>query len=77
VKTYEVKITRQARDHLREIKSYIADELLAPEAAANTIVRLKKEIKGLSTMPGGIKLTDEEPWRSEGIQKLNKKVGRL
>lgn len=68
--TYTVRITRQARDHLRGIKAYITDELLAPEAANSTIARLKKEIKSLSTMPERIKLTDEEPWRSEGIHRM-------
>ncbi len=68
--TYTVRITRQARDHLRGIKAYITDELLVPEAANSTIARLKKEIKSLSTMPERIKLTDEEPWRSEGIHRM-------
>lgn len=73
MKTYTVRITRQARDHLRGIKAYITDELLAPEAANNTIARLKKEIKSLSKMPERIKLTDEEPWRSEGIHRMRVK----
>lgn len=68
MKTYTVRITRQARDHLRAIKSYIANELFAPEAANNTIAILKKEIKSLYQMPERIKLTNEEPWRSEGIR---------
>lgn len=70
MRTYTVRITRQAREHLRGIKSYIANELLAPDAASNTIAALKKEIKGLAQMPERIKLTEEEPWRSEGIRWL-------
>ena len=73
MKTYTVKITRQAREHLRGIKRYIAEELLAPDAAKNTIAALKKEIKSLSSMPERIKLTDEEPWRSEGVHCLRVK----
>lgn len=68
MRTYTVRITRQAREHLRGIKSYIANELLAPDAANNTIAALKKEIKGLAQMPERIKLTEEESWRSEGIR---------
>ncbi|MBR6484838.1 MAG: type II toxin-antitoxin system RelE/ParE family toxin, partial [Clostridiales bacterium] len=68
MKTYSVRITRQARDQLFSIKSYITNELAAPKAASNTIAILKKEIKSLSQMPERIKLTDEEPWRSEGIR---------
>lgn len=70
MRTYTVRITRQAREHLRGIKSYIANELLAPDAANNPIAAMKKEIKGLVQMPERIKLTEEEPWRSEGIRWL-------
>lgn len=70
MKTYTVRITRQAREHLRGIKKYITDELLAPDAAKNTIAALKREIKSLSQMPERIKLTEEEPWRSEGIHRM-------
>lgn len=73
MKTYTIRITRQAREHLRSIKAYITNELLAPEAADNTISRLKKEIKSLSRMPERIKLTEEEPWRSEGIHRMRVK----
>ncbi len=73
MKSYSVRITRQAREHLRGIKSYIANELLAPEAAANAIAGLKKGIKNLSTMPERIKLTEEEPWRSQGIHRMRVK----
>ena len=32
---YEVKVTRQAMEQMREIVHYISKELLAPEAAEN------------------------------------------
>jgi len=70
VKVYTIRITRQAREHLRGIKKYIEEELLAPVAAQNTLTVLKKEIRSLSEMPERIKLTDEEPWRSEGIHRM-------
>ena len=73
MKTYTVRITRQAREHLRGIKKHIAEELLAPEAAKNTIAAIKKEIKSLDKMPERIKLTEEEPWRSEGIHRMRVK----
>lgn len=47
--------------------NYITNELLAPDAAQNTIAVLRNEIKSLSYMPERIKLTNEEPWHSEGI----------
>ncbi len=73
MKTYKVRITRQARNQLKEIKAYITDVLRAPKAANNTISILKKEIKSLSEMPERIKLTEEEPWRSEGIHQMRVK----
>ena len=73
MKTYTVRITRQAKEHLRGIKDYITNELLAPDAANNTIAVLKKAIKELDTMPERVKLTEEEPWRSEGVHRLRVK----
>ena len=73
MKTYTVRITRQAREHLRGIKKHIAEELLAPDAAKNTIAAIKKEIKSLDKMPERINLTEEEPWRSEGIHRMRVK----
>lgn len=73
MKTYTVRITRQAREHLRGIKKHIEEELLAPDAAKNTIAAIKKEIKSLERMPERIKLTEEEPWRSEGVHRMRVK----
>ncbi len=73
MKTYTVKITRQAREHLRSIRKYISEDLLAPDSAINTMAALKKEIESLSVMPERIRLTDEEPWRSEGIHQMRVK----
>ena len=74
MKSYTVRITRQAREHLRSIKKYIAEELLVPDAARNTIAVLKKEIQSLAIMPERIKLTEEEPWRSEGVHRMRVKM---
>lgn len=73
MKSYTIRITRQAREHLRKIKAYIANELLAPDAAENTMAILKREIKSLSQMPERIKLTEEEPWHSKGIHRMRVK----
>ena len=73
MKTYTVKITRQAREHLSGIKRYIEEELLSPDAARNMIATLRKEISSLSKMPKRVKLTDEEPWRSEGVHRMRVK----
>ena len=65
---YEVRITLQAQAHLREIRDYIAQKLLAPEAAKNTVQRLGTVMASLSQMPQRVPLIEEEPWRSEGVR---------
>ncbi len=57
---YGIRITRQARDHLREIRRYIEMELLAPIAAKNTIAVIKAEMQSLKEMPSAIHLTPEQ-----------------
>ena len=65
---YEVRITLQAQAHLREIRDYIAQKLLAPEAAKNTVQRLGTVMASLSQMPKRVPLVEEEPWRSEDVR---------
>lgn len=66
---YRIRITRQAREHLREIRRYIEKELLAPMAAKNTIAAIKSEMLSLNTMPGRIHLTPEQPWYDLGVHR--------
>lgn len=73
MKKYTIRITRQAREQLRQIKRYIEEILLAPDAARDTITVIKNEIITLEKMPDRIKLTEEEPWRSEGIHRMRVK----
>ena len=70
---YRIRITRQAADHLREIRTYIERELLSPIAAKNTIAAIKAEMLSLSDMPFRIRLTPEEPWKSQGIRRTKVK----
>ena len=39
---YEIRITRQAREQLREIRRYIEKELLSPIAARSTMQGVRK-----------------------------------
>ena len=66
---YRIRITRQARDHLREIRRYIEYKLLAPIAAKNTIAAIKAEMQSLTHMPDRIHLTPEQPWHNQGIRR--------
>ena len=70
---YSIRITRQARDHLREIRRYIEKELLSPMAAKHTIAAMKAEMQSLGNMPHRIHLTPEEPWRTVGVRRTRVK----
>ena len=50
---------------LREIYSYIANELLVPETAAAQLGRIRKEVRSLDFMPARYALVDWEPWHSQ------------
>lgn len=67
---YEVKITTYALWQMREIVGYISATLQSPENAARWLDAVKKEMASLSSMPARIPLTEEEPWRSQGVHKM-------
>ena len=67
---YAIKITHQAQEQMREIASYISEELKAPDAALHLLDILENAITSLAQMPQRIALTEEEPWRSNGIHKM-------
>ena len=59
---YKIRITRQAREHLRYIRNYIEYELFAPIAAKHTIAAIKTKMQSLKNMPGRMHLTPEQPF---------------
>ena len=69
-KTYNVKITSQAQEQIQEIMHYIAQELKAPDAALHMLDVLEDSFTSLTHFPQRIALTDEEPWRTNGIHRL-------
>lgn len=62
--TYSVLYSPEAKDDLREIYSYIAFELEAPDTAQGQVNRIRKEIRSLDFMPARYAIVDWEPWRS-------------
>lgn len=48
---YKLKISPAAKDDLREIKSYISQELCNPQAAINLISKITNKIRGLIEHP--------------------------
>lgn len=67
---YTVKITSQAEEQIQEIIHYIVNELNAPDAALRLLDTLEKSFASLTSFPQRIALTNEEPWRSNGIHRL-------
>ena len=67
---YEVRVTRQALEQMKEIVHYISNDLMAPDAADNLLDKMKAEITKLSSFPKKHALIDEEPWRTEGVRKI-------
>ena len=67
---YEVRVTRQVLEQIKEIVHYISNDLMAPDAAHNLLDKIKAEITKLSSFPKKHDLIDEEPWRTEGVRKI-------
>jgi toxin ParE1/3/4 len=67
---YKVTLTPQAIDQIHEIVIYISHTLQEPKIAKHWVDFLYKEISELNFMPSRYPLTDEEPWRTNGIRKM-------
>ena len=67
---YEVRVTRQALEQIKEMVHYMSNDLMAPDAAHNLLDKMKAEITKLSSFPKKHDLIDEEPWRTEGVRKV-------
>ena len=64
---YQIKITDQANQDLRNIFEYIAYELHEVQIATGQLDRLENEIYGLNEMPERYRVYDREPWRSRNL----------
>lgn len=65
---FEVEISEQADNDLREIYQYIVFELGSPENARRQLARLEKSIMSLEKMPERFRLYEKEPWHSRGLR---------
>ena len=64
-KQYNVKITKYAFWQMMKIRDYIADELLAPQAAYDLFSEMKKTVASLENMPERNPLVDVDKWNQE------------
>lgn len=67
---YTVSYSEDALNDLREIYTYIANELLVPETATAQVGRIRKEIRSLDSMPARYALVEWEPWHSMGMHQF-------
>lgn len=70
MESYKVWITKYALAQMKEIRDYIANELLAPQAAYNLLAEIKSKIAALETMPERNSLVDVKKWREQGVRKV-------
>ena len=67
---YSVTYSNEALEDLREIYTYIAEDLLVPEIAKDQIHRIQRGVRALNTMPSRFKRVDWEPLQSMGIHQM-------
>ena len=67
---YKVYYSVDVLGDLREIYSYIANELLVPKTAKALLRRIRKEVRSLDFMPARYALVDWEPWHSMKMHQL-------
>ena len=68
--TYRVRMTECAVEQMQQSAAYISRVLLEPVSAMRWAEKMKKEIESLNELPLRFPLTDEEPWRSNGVRKM-------
>lgn len=64
---FEIEISDQADNDLRNIYEYIAFELQSPDNASGQLDRLEKGISSLDQMPERFREYEKEPWHSRGL----------
>ena len=68
--SYKVGYSVDALDDLREIYSYIANELLVPETASAQLGCIRKRGALIGFMPARYALAHWEPWHSMKMHQL-------
>jgi toxin ParE1/3/4 len=65
---FEIEISAQADNDLRNVYEYIAYELQSPENAKGQLDRLEKSILSLEQMPERFRAYEKETWYSRGLR---------
>lgn len=67
---WKVLLTPEFKQEIRDIHSYIANTLLAPETAVKQVGRIMDAVESLDSMPLRHPLYGKEPWHSRGLRKF-------
>ncbi len=67
---YSVSYSENALNDLKEIYSYIANELFVPDTAAAQVTHIREVVRSLDMMPDRHALVEWEPWHSKGMHQL-------
>ena len=70
MKQWNIAVTPEFRDDIRNIHAYISGELLEPASANNVTDRILKAVGSLSELPMRYPLYDKEPWHRRGLRKM-------
>ena len=68
--SYKVQYSAEARQDLKDIFNYIAQELFVPDTAKNQTRRIMDAVKSLDEVPMRHSLYRDEPWHSRGLRFL-------
>jgi len=71
MKEWHIQITDQADRDMRDIYEYIAFQLQEPITAEKLIERIRNGIYGLKTSPKSFAVYPNEPWKSQGLRRIN------
>lgn len=67
---WNVILSPEFKQEFKDIYSYIAEVLRAPEAARKQVGRILEQVKNLNEMPKKFPLVEIEPWHSRGLRRL-------
>lgn len=71
MKKWNVTVTPEFREDIRNIYSYISNDLLEPASAKIIADRILKAVGSLSELPQRFPFYDKEPWHSRGLRKMS------
>jgi len=67
---YNIIITPNAENQIKEIVNYISTILLNPNAARKFVIFLKEKISKLNIFPEAYPILDRKPWNKKEIRKI-------